>query len=188
MIEGRITYFESSGAENTDAVLEIVGKRAKELDVKKIVIASRTGDTAVTDVMTFEGFKLVVVSHSTGFDSPDVQKFSVDNRKIVESKGGVILTMTHVFAGIHRAMRTKFNTHVTGDVMSNTLRIFGQGMKVACEIAMMAADGGLVRTDEDIISIGGTRYGADTAILLKPLNSHQFFDLRIREILCKPRF
>lgn len=28
---------------------------------------------------------------------------------------------------------------------------FGQGTKVACEITLMAADAGLVRTDEDIV-------------------------------------
>ncbi|MEE9174545.1 MAG: hypothetical protein V3U19_00030, partial [Thermodesulfobacteriota bacterium] len=61
-------------------------------------------------------------------------------------------------------------------------------MKVACEISMMAADGGLARTDEDAISIAGTGRGADTAILLTPVNSNSFFDLRIKEILCKPRF
>jgi len=53
---------------------------------------------------------------------------------------------------------------------------------------MMAADGGLVPTDEDAISIAGTGRGADTAVVLKPVNSHNFFDLKIREILCKPHF
>ena len=61
-------------------------------------------------------------------------------------------------------------------------------MKVACEIAMMAADSGLVRTDEDIIAIAGTSRGADTAVVLRPVNSHNFFDLKIKEILCKPHF
>ena len=85
-------------------------------------------------------------------------------------------------------MRKKFNTYVIGDIIANSLRILGEGMKVSCEIAMMAADSGLVRTDEDVIAIAGTDYGADTAIVLKPVNTHNFFDLRIREILCKPRF
>jgi hypothetical protein len=68
-----------------------------------------------------------------------------------------------------------------------TLRMFGQGMKVACEIATMAADAGLVRTDEEIIAIGGTGRGADTAIVLQPSYTHRFFNLRIKEIICKPR-
>jgi hypothetical protein len=73
-----------------------------------------------------------------------------------------------------------------GDIISDTLRIFGQGVKVSCEIVMMAADAGLVRTDEDVICIGGTGKGADTACVIKPINTHNFFDLRVKEVICKP--
>ena len=40
--------------------------------------------------------------------------------------------------------------------------------------------------DEDIICIGGTAQGADTAVVLRPANTHNFFDLKVKEILCKP--
>jgi hypothetical protein len=39
----------------------------------------------------------------------------------------------------------------------------------------------------DIISIGGSGSGADAALVLKPAHQNNFFDLRIREIICKPR-
>ena len=52
---------------------------------------------------------------------------------------------------------------------------------------LTAADSGLVRTDEDAISVGGTSHGADTVLVLRPANSHNLFDLKIKEILCKPR-
>ena len=183
-----ITYFEEPGEINTGYVLEIAKKRGLELGIKKILLASRTGSSAIKAIDILNAFELIVVTHSTGFDKPDLQKFTDENRTRIEQGGAYILTTTHLFAGINRAMRNKFDTYVTGDVISNTLRIFGHGMKVACEIAMMAADSGLVNTNEDIISIGGTQHGVDTAIILKPLNSHNFFDLRVREILCKPRF
>ena len=99
-----------------------------------------------------------------------------------------MLTTTHLFSGISRAMRNKFNTYVIGDIIASTLKVFGQGMKVAVEITMMAADSGLARTDEDVIAIGGTGRGADTAVVLTPVNSNNFFDLKIKEILCKPHF
>ena len=50
----------------------------------------------------------------------------------------------------------------------------------------MAADTGLVRTDEDVISAGGTAQGVDSALVLKPANSARFFDLKVREVICKP--
>jgi len=75
-----------------------------------------------------------------------------------------------------------------GEIIAGVLRVFGQGMKVVCEIALMAADSGLVRVDEDIIAVGGTGGGADTAVVLRPVNGQNFFDLKVKEILCKPRF
>jgi hypothetical protein len=71
--------------------------------------------------------------------------------------------------------------------MAWTLRTFGQGTKVAVEIALMAADAGLVRTDADILSLGGSGEGVDTALLIRPANSSRFFDLKVREVICKPR-
>ena len=188
MMEAKTVYFEKPGGQNTDNVLHIARKRAEELGIKTILVASTQGNTAVKAMEIFKGLRVIVVSHSTGLDAPDSQEFSEENRKLVESKGGTVLTTTHAFGGISRAMRKRFNTYVIGEIIAHTLRIFGEGMKVTCEITMMATDGGLVRTDEDVIAIAGTDYGADTAIVLRPVPTHQFFDLKVREVLCKPRF
>ncbi|MFB3886918.1 MAG: pyruvate kinase alpha/beta domain-containing protein [Thermodesulfobacteriota bacterium] len=187
-MEGKIVYFEKTGAENTETTLRIVKKRAEELGIKMIVVASTTGSVALKAVEILKGLKVIFVSHSAGFREPNVQRFSEESRKIVESKGGTILTATHVFAGLSTALRNKTNTVTIGDMVAHTLRIFGAGTKVACEISMMAADAGLVRTDENIVSVGGTGQGCDTALVLTPVTSQNFFDLRIKEILCKPHF
>jgi hypothetical protein len=186
-MEVKTVYFEKPGSENTDEVLRIAKQRAQELGIKTIVLASTRGDTAVRAMEAFQGLKVIVVSHVTGLREPDTQEFTEENRKLVESKGGVILTTTHAFGGLSRAMRSKYNMYVLGEIIADTLRIFGQGMKVVCEISMMAADSGLVHTDEDVIAIAGSSRGADTAVVLKPVNTHNFFDLKMREILCKPR-
>ena len=187
-MESKTVYFDKPGSENTDEVLRIARQRADELGIKTVAVASTKGDTAVKALKAFKGLKVVCVTHSTGFREPDSQEFTEENRKIVESQGGIVFTTTHTFAGISRAVRNKFNTYIIGDIIASTLRIFGDGMKVACEIVMMAADAGLVRTDEEVIAIGGTGRGADTAVVLNPVNSQKFFDLRVKEVLCKPRF
>jgi len=187
-MESKTVYFDKPGSENTDEVLRIARQRADELGIKTVAVASTKGDTAVRATEVFKGLKVVCVTHSTGFREPDSQEFTEENRKIVEGKGGIVLITTHTFAGISRAVRNKFNTYIIGDIIASTLRIFGDGMKVACEIVMMAADAGLLRTDEEVIAIGGTGRGADTAVVLNPVNSQKFFDLRIKEVLCKPRF
>jgi len=181
-------YFDRPGSENTEEVLRIAGKRAEELGIKTVLVASTRGDTAVRAVKAFPGLRVICVTHSTGLREPDTQEFTDENRKIVEGQGGIVYTATHTFAGVSRAVRDKTSTTALGDLIAHILRIFGEGMKVVCEIAMMAADGGLVRTDEEVIVIAGTGKGADTAVVLTPVNSQNFFDLRIKEILGKPRF
>jgi hypothetical protein len=190
-MELKIVYFEKSGgAENTKKTLALAKVRAKELGIKTIVVASTVGGTAVKAVDAFKGLKVIIITHVTGFREANTQEFTEENRKIVESKGGIILTTAHAFGGIHRALGTTMPpapSSAIGDVVAMTLRNFGQGMKVVCEIAAMAADAGLVRTDEEIIAIGGTGRGADTALVLQPSYTHRFFNLRVKEIICKPR-
>ena len=187
-MEAKIVYFDNPGKENTDEALRLAKSRAQELGIKTILVASTTGDTALKAMEAFKGARIVAVSHFTGMKEPNVQEFTEENRQKVLSAGVPLLTATHTFSGLGRAMRKKFKMHLFEEAMANTLRLFGQGMKVVCEITMMAADAGLVRTDEDIIVIGGTGSGADTAVVLKPVNSEDFFDLKVKEILCKPRF
>ena len=187
-MELKTVYFEETGKVNTEEVLRIVKQRAEELGIKTIIVASTRGDTAARIVEVFEGMKVVVVSHATGMREPNVQELTAENRQKIESKGGIVLTTAHAFTGIGGAMRKKRNMYLLGDVIADTLRIFGAGMKVVCEITLMAADAGLVRTDEDTIVIGGTSRGADTAVVLRPVNTNDFFDLKVKEILCKPHF
>ena len=187
-MELKTVYFENPGRENTEAVLRIAKQQAEELGINTILVASTRGDTAVRAMDVLQGLRVIIVTHVTGFRAADTQEFTEENRKIVEGKGGIILTAAHAFSGLSRAMRNKYNMYAWGEVIADTLRIFGQGMKVACEIPLMAADSGLVRTDEDVIAIGGTDRGADTAVVLRPVYTHNFFDLKVKEILCKPRF
>jgi hypothetical protein len=190
-MELKIVYFEKpGGAENTIKTLALAKARAKELGIKTIVVASTVGGTAVQAVDAFKGLKVIVVTHVAGFREANTQEFTEENRKIVESKGGIILTTAHAFGGIHRALSSTVPpapSSAIGDIVAMTLRMFGQGMKVACEIATMAADAGLVRADEEIIAIGGTGRGADTAIVVQPQYTHRFFNLKVKEIICKPR-
>jgi hypothetical protein len=192
-MESKTTYFNKPGGEeNTSATLALAKARAEELGIKTIIVASTVGGTAVKAVDVFQGHKVIVVTHVASFREPDTQEFTEENRKIVESKGGIIHTAAHAFGGIHRALHRGDGPPppqpVIGDVIAMTLRTFGQGMKVACEIAAMAADAGLVRTDEEVIAIGGTGRGADTAVVLQPQPTHRFFNLKVKEVICKPRF
>jgi hypothetical protein len=187
MMEIQSVYFPEPGSANTEKTLEVAKKRAEELGIKTIVVASTSGETGVKAVKLLANYRVVVVTHATGFPTPDVQELTEQNRAKILEKGGTILTATHAFGGVGRAVRRRFQTYQVDEIIAQTLRVFGQGAKVACEIALMAADAGLIRTDEEVVSIGGTASGADTALVIKPAHTHDFFELKVREVLCKPR-
>jgi len=183
----KTVYFEKPGPENTEGTLKLAKARAEELGIQNIIVASTTGETGVKASELFKGYNLIVVSHVTGFRKPDFQEFLPKNRNIIENNGAKILTAAHAFGTLGRAVNKKFGTIQVDGIVANVLRLFGQGVKVACEIVCMAVDAGLIKTGEEAIAIGGTGSGADTAVVLKPSNTHAFFDLRIKEIACKPR-
>jgi len=180
-------YFQKPGSKNTKSVLEVVSRRATDLAIGKVLIATCSGRTAFEALKVFgKDIKIIAVTHVTGYAKPDTQELDEKDRRELESQGVTVLTCQHAFGGVGRGVRNKLATYQVDEIMAYTLRIFGQGVKVAVEVALMAADAGLVRTDEDIISIGGTAKGVDAALVLQPANSSRFFDLKVKEVICKP--
>ena len=112
---------------------------------------------------------------------------AAETREILQQQGVKLLTTTHLFAGVDRAIRNRFGGVYPAEIMAQTLRIFGQGVKVAVEIACMALDAGLIPYGKEVISIAGTASGADAAIVVLPAHSNHFFDTEVREIICMPR-
>ena len=108
-------------------------------------------------------------------------------RQKLASRGVKLLTTTHLLAGVNRALRNKFQGVYPNEVVSSTLRMLGQGVKVCVEISVMALDAGLIPYGEEIIAIGGSGRGADAACVIQPEHSNHFFDTVIKEIICMPR-
>jgi hypothetical protein len=187
-VKGETVYFNRPGPENTESTLHVSRKRAEDLGITSIIVATTSGRTGATSAELFRGYNLIVVTHSTGFTGANVQELEEENKHKIRALGGKILTCQHAFGGVGRAVRKKFGTYELEELIAFTLRIFGQGTKVACEMVLMAADAGLIRTDEEVIAIAGTGRGADTALVIQPANAQTFFDLRVQEIICKPRF
>ncbi|MBW2559327.1 MAG: hypothetical protein JRE40_00585 [Deltaproteobacteria bacterium] len=180
-------YFEKAGRENTRDVLETSSQRARQLGISTVLVATCSGKTAMEAIDHLgPDIQIIAVTHYTGFVRPDHQEMKEETRRTLEAKEVRILTCQHAFGGVGRGIRMALKTYQVEELMAYTLRMFGQGTKVAVELALMAADAGLVRTDEDIISIGGTATGADTALLLRPANASEIFNLKVKEIICKP--
>ncbi|MGB9867915.1 MAG: pyruvate kinase alpha/beta domain-containing protein [Bacillota bacterium] len=185
MIEAKTVYFDKPGPENTEATAKLALARAKELGIGHLVVASNTGATAMHFLNA--DVKLVVVTHHVGFSSPGTDEMPEAARQQLRAAGASVLTTTHLFANVERAATNKFGGIYVGGIISETLRLLGQGTKVCVEIATMALDAGLVPYGQEVIAVGGTGRGADTAIVIKPAHARNFFDTQIMEVICKPR-
>ena len=177
-----------AGQINTENTVKLAAKKAKELGIKYIVVASNTGATVEklleNDVT---GINIVDVTHHVGFRAPGESEMSLDASISLKQKGVQVFTGTHIFAGAERGVRNQFGGVYPAEIMAQTLRMFGQGVKVAVEVSVMALDAGLIPFGEDIIAIGGSSRGADAAIIIRPAHSNQIFDTEIAEIITMPR-
>lgn len=182
-----IVYFDKPGPQNTEVCLQIVQRVLKERGLKHLVVASTFGDTALKFAKALQGenVNLVIVTHNVGFREPGTLEMSEETRNELISLGARVYTGTMVFRNIGAAIRAHFH-YSEEALIAQTLRIFGQGLKVCVEIVLMSCDAGLI-PPEDVVAVAGTGRGADTVALIKAVPSNMFFNLKVREILAKPR-
>ena len=190
MTAKKIVYFDRRGPENTTAVIEAVKTRCTELRIEHVVVASDSGETALRlwKVLQGTGVTLISVPEHAGYVGGDEPSITPEKKKELEEKGIQVLICAHALSGVGGSVTKKFGGITPVEIIAHTLRRFGgDGIKVAVEIAVMAADAGLIPTDRESIAVGGSAGGADAAIVLKAAHMNNFFDLEIREIIAKSR-
>jgi len=183
-----ILYFDSPGTGNTGACVEIAVRRARELGIATFVIATTTGMSALElhKHIDPEKERIVAISHHVGFREKGVDPMTAEQRESLRAHGIHVLTTGHALSGVGRGISNKFGYLSPQELMAATLRMFGQGVKVTVEITIMAADAGLIPMTGDVMAIGGTGKGADTACVLTPAHSNHVFEMHIKELVCKP--
>ncbi len=186
-METPATWFEAGGPANTDDTLRLAAARAAALGVRHVVVASYSGETGARAAGLFQGSNLVVVGGVYGFREPNRVSMQADHRSVIETAGGRVLFAGHAFGMMGRAIHKRFGAIQPDEIVAHVLRLLSQGVKVACEVACMAVDAGLVPAGVEAVAIGGTGQGADSAVVLRPSNTHTFFETRVLEIICKPR-
>lgn len=184
-MEVAVQYFEKAGKSNTSETLSVSHRRAKALGITQIVVASTHGFTGLKtrEVFSDPATRIIAVSISGAFED-EGWIMTAQERKKLEDAGVTVLTCMH-------SLGDDVNDAFAGDspnkIVRKTLYTFGQGMKVAVECALMAADAGLLDMSKNVISIAGTDKGADTSVVIRPAYTRFFTKLRVREILAKPR-
>lgn len=180
------TYWEQKGKTNSEATINMALEQARRKGIKDVVIASASGYSAGL-CLGNEDLNVVCVTRQSGFKNPgEVEMSEVARQKLHE--GGIkTLTTTHLMAGLDRSLRFAYQGIYPAEIIASTLRLFGQGTKVAIEIAIMALDAGLIPHEVDVMAIAGSNEGADTALIIRPAHSQNFFASKVKEIVCKPR-
>ena len=154
-------------------------------------MASDSGKTGLKAIARFKGssVQVVVVTEHCGFDKEGECSMIEETEQEIIKAGGKVVCATHALSGVERSITRKIGGASRVESIAETLRaLFGQGLKVAVEISVMAADNGAMPCGEiEVVAIGGTGSGADTACVVRPAHSNSFFNFRVREIIAIPR-
>ncbi len=203
MAERRVIFFEKPGPQNTEETIRAAKRRADELGISHVVVASASGDTALKVAEAFKGSsaKVVAVTYHAGFAEMSIDRakelgidpsllvtgMKPENVKALHERGVRIVQGSHALSGVGRSISKKFGGITPVEVIAATLRLICQGVKVGVEVAVIAADADAIPTDKEVLAITGDIKGADTAVILKPAHMNNFFDLEVREIIAMPR-
>lgn len=189
MIIRKTVYFDKSGKENTVECLTVVQEELKERGYEHLVVASTTGESGLlfSEVLKDSGVNLVVITHSHGFKESNSHEMPIETRKKILENGASVHTGSMLTHSIDTAFSSRFQGASLTQIVANSLRRFGEGAKVSCECVMMAVDAGLIHEGEEVLAVAGTARGADTVLVIKSAASKRFFDLKVLEILAKPR-
>jgi hypothetical protein len=186
--EKKVFYFNKKGPENTDKTLDIALAACEEREIKKIIVASSTGNTALKlHAQATSSLEIIAVTYGAGSRYvEDVEKFNKNYDTLVEN-GIRIVRGIHALSATERAFENKYKSGFTPlNIVADTLRMFCHGVKVCVEIAIMAAEHGFITPDEEVVVIAGSHHGADTAVVLKPAYAADMFKTKIKALLCMP--
>ena len=184
-----VFYFEKPGIENTADCVSVVKEAVREHGYKHVVLATTTGATAFAmgEALQGGGTNIVAVTHSAGFKEPNKTDLDHETREKAVSLGIKVFTGPMLTHSLETSMNQKFGGVYPTMIIAQSLKRFGEGSKVALEIVMMAADAGLIPEGEEVLAVAGTAHGADTVLLVRSAVSKRFLDLRVLEVLAKPR-
>ena len=166
-----IVYFTEKGPANTAELAAIVAKRVEAGDITAVVVATTSGQTALT---LAEALPAGTRVYGVNFQNSD--RLDPEIHAQAEAAGVVFMPDEPV---------AKYIREVDGH-SPDSLRCFGQGMKVAVEVVMMAVEVGHIQASDQVIGIGGSSRGADVAIVATASGPEDLSRLWVSEILAKP--
>ena len=84
-----VTYFSSTGVEQTNETLQLTSERARALGIKHILVPTTSGATAIKALQSLKEYKLIVVTHMTGFAKPGENQLQSGHRLTLEKSNEI---------------------------------------------------------------------------------------------------
>ncbi len=194
MAKKEIDYFDEPGEQNTEQVVEAVVRRVEAGGIGNVVVASTSGETAIKFALALKGKGEVICVSEAPYRREWGEEWPcLKHKEELESIGvAVIDRVPYVF---HDSVLEdgRWQSAFPERLIKETLYCFGQGLKVAVEVALLAVSCGYIAPYEEVIGVGGSMSGADTAIVLRATYPATIFAkdpakrLEIREIIAMPR-
>ncbi len=196
VVKREVYYFNKPGEQNTDLVVEAVVRRLEAGGITKVIVATTSGETGVKFARSLRGkAELVCVSEAPyrheawGEKWPCLQE---GYKEELKKLGAVVVDQAPYVFHSSVLESSLWGSLSPEQLVKETLYSFGQGLKVAVEVALIAVSCGYVTPYEDVIGVGGSGKGADTAIVLRATYPATMFTkeankrLEIKEILAMP--
>jgi hypothetical protein len=182
-----ITYFKKPGKENTEKTLDLAIEYAKKNNINTIVISSSTGASALKLKEKAPNLDIIDVTYSEAVSYKETLEEFKKNKEKLKENNIKIVKCTHSFSGIEKTLFKRYNTMMPNMLIADTLKLISEGVKVAVESVLMAADTGAIEQKKQILALGGTSHGVDTCLLVEPSTTSNFFEFGILEIICIPK-
>jgi len=171
MQRAQVTYFDKKSDADperiTEETLRLAKRRGDDLGIRHFVIASSTGFVAKKALDVLADRALIFVGEVREW-------YDKGFLKELENKNVPVIFSHEVKYSYVSDVQVAF-------------RRLSEGAKVCPEIVMIAADKNLIPVGKEVIAIAGTGSGADTSMVIVSAKSKNFRELKIRELICKPR-
>jgi len=193
-----IFYFNVCGQINTEKALRLAIQRASELNIKRLVVASETGLSALkaADMLRNSKMDLIVVTSAAGTKIENTVigdlRIGIPDKKIwnqLEGRGAKIVRATDPLYNVGAALEHK-GVPTLATLIRSCLKLISSGTAVCVTATLMATDNGALKEGEEVVAVAGSWIGLDTALVMRVANSVDLLKagaVQIREIICKPR-
>jgi len=193
-----VFYFDVCGQINTEKTLKLAIKRANELNIKKLIVASETGLTALkaVEMLRGSGINLLVVTSAAGTKVENTVigdlRIGIPDREIwnqLEMGGAKIVRATDPLYNVGAALEHR-GVPTLATLVRMCLRMISSGTAVCVTAVLMATDNGVLTEGEEVVAVAGSWVGLDTALVVRAANSVNLLKrgaMQIKEIICKPR-